>query len=584
MRKIPYIVLIALATAFSCGKVDQPSSESVASVELTSPENVSIPAEGGQVPVTFKASGNWMASFTDAQDPSWLSLNPKNGKKDGSITLLATPNTGETERKASIRIACGTAMAYVNVTQGVYSSSLVFYEDMDKDPSYYGWMSEGTWHNATGDGAANVSYSSFNASIRNDNYGSAGAYTGASGKCYGRLTQAASGNFGYLTISGISTGGKKDFVLSFGAAQGPEVLKVEVCPSGMGWTQLPYTFGQQYNHWGLASTTFSLNTDIQSIDVRFTLVGEKSAYAYGANIDDIKLETTNESSDNLVGEKWPYAELPVTQNNADYYYNTLHTTTVKTNKQVRNYSFCYDTRRHNPIWVAFPMHGIYAEGSGRSKDEYGNDPWMQYPGLPVEKQSIIWNIGGDGYQYWSMTNGYSFTKGHLCMSSSRAGANQEINLQTFYPVNIAPQTNGLFATLWGKTEDFHWQGGTQICSDTLYVVAGCYYANDNTVEYDACEWNDHSSYSKPCIMPTHQYKLFLRTRSGNLGKPVQKCQASELKTIGFWFKEKITDGNSDNLADYAMSVAEIESLTGITFFPDIPTAVKEQCSPSDWGL
>ena len=85
-------------------------------------------------------------------------------------------------------------------------------------------------------------------------------------------------------------------------------------------------------------------------------------------------------------------------------------------------------------------------------------------------------------------------------------------------------------------------------------------------------------------MPTHQYKLFLRTRSGNLGKPVQKCQASELKTIGFWFKEKITDGNSDNLADYAMSVAEIESLTGITFFPDIPTAVKEQCSPSDWGL
>ena len=79
----------------------------------------------------------------------------------------------------------------------------------------------------------------------------------------------------------------------------------------------------------------------------------------------------------------PYAELPVfDKTNTDYYYNTLYANTVKSKKRVRNFSFCYDTRRHNPIWVAFPMHSIYAEGSGRSTNELGGDPWMRYPTSP----------------------------------------------------------------------------------------------------------------------------------------------------------------------------------------------------------
>lgn len=290
----------------------------------------------------------------------------------------------------------------------------------------------------------------------------------------------------------------------------------------------------------------------------------------------------------------PYAEIPVfDKTNADYYYNTLYANTVKSNKRVRNFSFCYDTRRHNPIWVAFPMHSIYAEGSGRSRNEQGGDPWMRYPDLPLDKQSIIWDIAGDGFMYWSASSslitGGSWTKGHLCMSSSRAGSGSELNLQTFYPVNIAPQSNsyagaGIFGTLWGETENLHWQRGSQICYDTLYVVAGCHYANDNNIEYDACNWNTRSDYSKACVMPTHQYKLLLRTRSGITGKDVRKCTESELKAIGFWFDSVLPVGSSADITAYAVSVSEIEKRTGVVFFPDIPAAVKSQCQPSDWGL
>ena len=481
----------------------------------------------------------------------------------------------------------------------VFHEVTVYYENMDKNLSYKSYMSNTDWINATGPGATSVSYDSWNASIRNDNYGSAGnigTYSGASGACYGRITQSNNGVFGHLTVSNISTCGYENFRFSFGAAQNKDVLKLEVSPDGSEWTQLDYSFGKSYNNWDRAVATFSVRSTVSTVHLRFTLIGAKADYSYGANIDDLKLEAIADPSAVLIGHDAPAAgsrcaELPVyIDTNPDWYYNTLYTTTVSSGKHVRNFSFCYDTRRHNPIWVAFPMHEIYAEGSGRSKDEFGNDPWMQYPDLPVEKQSIIWDITGDGsHQYWSYHSLASgmWTKGHLCMSSSRAGAGMEINLQTFYPVNIAPQSNayaGIFSDLWSLTEEFHWQRGAQICSDTLYVVAGCHYANESNVEYDACDRGDTSEYSKACIMPTHQYKLFLRTRDGNTGKAVQDCSADELKAIGFWFDAVVPSGASVNLADYALSVAEIETRTGFTFFPTIPTAVKSQCTPSDWGL
>ncbi|MBP5488054.1 MAG: DNA/RNA non-specific endonuclease [Bacteroidales bacterium] len=488
------------------------------------------------------------------------------------------------------------------VAPPVFEPVTIYYENFDASDSFSGFLSNSGWSNVSGEGVSAVSYDSWNGSIRNDNYGSAGnigTYDGASGKCYARIYQNNNGVMGHLTVSGISPCGAKDFRLSFGAAQGSEVLKVEASEDGQEWTEIGYTFTQNYNHWGLASGTFSFAEVPDAICLQFTLVAGKDAYQYGANIDDLKLETAETQSSTVIttgGQTetgYRYPELPVFDtSNKDFYYNTLYTTTVRSGQHVRNFSFCYDTRRHNPVWVAFPMHSIYCEGSGRSKDENGNDPWMEYPDLPLSQQSIIWDIACDGYQYWSCEcsllggNGM-WTKGHLCMSSSRSGAGEEINLQTFYPVNIAPQSNsyaGIFSNIWSQTEDLHWQRGTQICQDTLYVVAGCYYETDDNVEYDACNYNKRSAYSKPCIIPTHQYKLLLRTRSGYTGKKVQDCTAGELKTIGFWMDAVIPSGSSADINDYAMSVSEIERITGLTFFPDIPAEAKNQCVPSDWGL
>lgn len=483
-----------------------------------------------------------------------------------------------------------------------FSPELIYAETFDADFSVTSsnakWLNNmgGSFSNAKGKGANGVKYSGNYAQVRKDNYGSTGnngTYEDASGKCYVKLL-TNSDNRGYMMVSGISTCGYKNFSLSIGVTQATSIMKLEASPDGKVWTELVYNFAGEYNKWERVNLLFRTDPGVTVLSLRFTITVPQEEANYGANLDDITIETVESAAGGTLitsKEKAPwvtqYAELPVQEDNPDWYYGTLYSTSVKTQTPVRNYSFCYDTRRCNPIWVAFPMHAIYTEGGSGRTDP---DPWAPYPELPDNKQSIIWDITGDGlHQYWSYSNplgdGGIWSKGHLCMSSSRGGAGSELNVQTFYAVNISPQKNsGSFAKLWNDTESTHWTRGTEICSDTLYVVCGCYYGNDSWTEFDATNWGDKCEYSKQVVIPTHHFKILLRTRSGYTGKDVRECASTELKAVGFWFDTIIPDSASQDVKDYMKSIADIEQLTGYTFFPDIPAEVKQQCNPSDWTI
>jgi endonuclease G len=77
-------------------------------------------------------------------------------------------------------------------------------------------------------------------------------------------------------------------------------------------------------------------------------------------------------------------------------------------------------------------------------------------------------------------------------------------------------------------------------------------------------------------VPTHYFKVMLRTKSGNSGKKVQDCSADELICAGYWV------ANSADATPQIKSVAEIESLTGFTFFVNVPNAPKNTFTASDW--
>lgn len=481
--------------------------------------------------------------------------------------------------------------------------TLIYYDNLDREKAneaYY--LDQGSgFVNATGPGAAGTAYSGQGISVRSS-YSSRG-YDGASG--------VNALNFGFdnrkVLISGITLApGQNVLEFSFGATppsgkfSGGESLKLYVdFDNGSDMAhELEYTVVQGTSTWGLATAVFEITGGTPS-NLSFTLLAKDKS----TKVDDFRLMATTARAEQSIAYKekadYKWAEMPEAKvQNPAYKYVTHYTTTVVSKKTVRNYSACYDTERHNPVWVAYPCHACYTEGWGRTSP----DPWRPDPMFNADEQSVIypsdwedWPWDGsegrprDKYYYWSNLSWDSngFTKGHLLRSDDRRGAGEEINIQTFYPTNIAPE-EFLYPDIHAQLESLlseNW-----VCSDTVYVVSGCWYDSSAEVTvHDASNWSDQSELSKECVVPDYQFKLYLRTRSGSTGKAIQECRADELMAIGFWLPQNL-DGaptvEGGDIADFARSVDKIEELTGeeFEFFPEAPDEVKASYNLSDWGL
>lgn len=223
----------------------------------------------------------------------------------------------------------------------------------------------------------------------------------------------------------------------------------------------------------------------------------------------------------------------------------------------RNYSVCYSIGNRSGMWSAFPLHECYKGSQNRS------DAWAYDPELP---QSIQPNLVKGSYK---PQPGYS--KGHLLASGDRT-VNATANIQTFYVTNAAPQWQNSFNSgVWSSLETDCWKN---ICPDTLYVVSGVWgvHAEDRVT--------DQSGVS--CTVPSHFYRVLLRSKAGDTGRKVQDLSADELQCVGFWFENRAYPSGkpSANMT----SVAEIERQTGMTFFVHVPNAPKETFDAGDWNF
>lgn len=478
----------------------------------------------------------------------------------------------------------------------------IYYDNLDKAPiSDYGsspYLDQWDGYiNATGPGAGNVSYSGNNISVR-DSYTSRG-YEGASGQNamnYGADNRS-------IDIRGVTIApGQTTLKFSFGAtppsggtitAGNDFSLYLTFDDGASTKHELDFTAKKGSGTWYLCSAVFELTGGTPSC-LNFVI----SAKGKDSKVDDFRLVETGETASQTVkytakDQSVPWPEMPETLvENPNYKYVTHWAETVRSGKRVRNYSACYDTERHNPIWVAYPMHDCYLEGGyERTKP----DPWRPDPEFQQDEQSIIypsdwnkWPNAADLYYYWSpLDSGPFFTKGHLLRSADRGGKNTTLNIQTFYPTNIAPERfkyPDVHEALEYKLPD------SWTCSDTTYVVAGCYYGNDSYYFYDACSYETQKpGLSKKCIVPVAEFKIYLRTKSGNTGKRICDCTADELMAIGFWLEQDIDNTGEiagGEMRDFAMSVDKIEEkLEGeFRFFPEVPDEVTASYNLSDWGI
>lgn len=309
---------------------------------------------------------------------------------------------------------------------------------------------------------------------------------------------------------------------------------------------------------------------------------------------------TPEITDAKYDRQW--AEQPEKVENKYYIHKTYYSTLMD-GQRVRNFSVCYDTVKMCSRWVAYPGHSVYRKwgsyqvgennNKGRTNAWAFDDAVTQYaPSTDYNcAYSIVskYNSKTDAYDTAKepiiphrrqadicFTNGFGWgwARGHMLPSSQRYNT-WENNAQTCYATNIMVQQYDFNGGSWADVEALE---RNKNCSDTLYVVVGTLFEDSKTI----------SRFGRTIGVPTHCYKLLLRTKSGSTRKAISEItSADELICIGFLFKND--ESSKDvNISTVATSVAEIEKRAGFKFFrnlnPAIADKVKAQNHPSDWGL
>lgn len=425
----------------------------------------------------------------------------------------------------------------------------------------------------TGSGASSVTYESIGAKVRNDDYGSKGkigTYEGASGGVYVRLYEGESFTAKNITLPA----GSVNYSLSVGGGQPDEDMDIYV-GDGDKWVRLAYDNPTPYNTWKLGKATFTLSKSREKLSIR--LIANKYQQ-HGINFDDISLTVSSEAgqvvnieegsesggdSESIDVTKMGWAELPE-MDNSKLQYVALFAADAK-GKSVRNYSMGFDKSKKAALWVAYPMHTSYTSGNAGRTDD-----WVANPLISIDDQANV------SYSYKEDSGSAAdYNRGHQIASADRQ-ASAQMNAQTFYFSNSTPQQSAFNGGIWGTLEN---AVRNKQCSDTLYVVTGAHFASGVTMPkaYDANGDN--------APVPTHYYKVLLRTKKGNIGKPISDCSASELIAIGFLMEHPKSNTSLDkSFKEYAVSVEDIEELTGHTFFPTAPAEVKSSFKLSDWNF
>lgn len=290
--------------------------------------------------------------------------------------------------------------------------------------------------------------------------------------------------------------------------------------------------------------------------IRFTFAGQTPV-----ELELMQYSTSSDDDVYQTGQYKAWPEIPAQVVNADYLYIThfarFRNYDEGTMYNARNYTMCFDKTKFGAWWVAYPLHTSYT-GTGRVES------WAYDPKIAGQYQPDL------ARSYPSST----YDRGHQIPNADRNG-NSVMQAQTFYFSNITPQNARLNQQPWGALEKM--ARDDWMCSDTLYVVTGAWWRPGSGV-------TTPDRNGKLCPVPTSYFKVLVRTVAGDVrqtGDRLGDYPPSQLKSIGFWVDNLSGQGTA---RDWVKSVAEIEQMTGFSFFPSVPAQVKAQTDPASWGL
>ncbi len=226
-----------------------------------------------------------------------------------------------------------------------------------------------------------------------------------------------------------------------------------------------------------------------------------------------------------------------------------------------NYAVEWDCDKKSQRWSCYQMHKGYTGQFSRVVDGYMNDPTLD--------KNDYWRTDyfyGSGYEH-----------GHICPNADRKYSYMA-NYQTFYMTNMQPQYhkfNGYTNSSAGKREGVWLRMEEQVrdwtprsSADTLYVCKG------GTIDH---EYQIIERIEGKLIVPKYFFMACLMKNSMGY------------KAIGFWDEQQKDDWQDDeSLSAFAVTIDELEELTGIDFFCNLPdnieNNVESKVALKAWGL
>lgn len=248
----------------------------------------------------------------------------------------------------------------------------------------------------------------------------------------------------------------------------------------------------------------------------------------------------------------PWLELPAVNTPNTYFIS--HDMRVK-GRQERNFAYCWNVDEMVAHWVAYPLNTGLIDGASGRTDAWGLDPKVPYSMQPKL----------DRYSYRDATNSTwsGYDRGHQIPQADRMNTsdNGAANVATFYGTNMTPQINKFNAGIWASLEGRVRNWSKEV--DTLYVVTGCILEGPASYTYDE---SGHQ-----IRIPSGYFKALL-AYGGNseTSRAKFKDYAGDGYYTGIAFVFDHKDYGNASPMNYALSIDELEKLTGFDFFVNLP--------------
>lgn len=199
--------------------------------------------------------------------------------------------------------------------------------------------------------------------------------------------------------------------------------------------------------------------------------------------------------------------------------------------QHTGYTLSYSEEHEQPYWVAYVLTAdeVFAASNDR------NDNFREDPAVPTGSATLA-DYKGSGYD-----------RGHLCPAADQAWSAIAMD-DSFFLSNMSPQTHAFNAGIWLNLESAVRTMAAQ--NQEICVVTGPVLTDG---PYKTIGANKVS-------VPNYYYKVIL------------DYYGSEKKAIGFVLKQD----SKGKLESFAVSVDDVEKLTGIDFFPLLDDAEEKQ--------